>query len=208
MAAADLLDCTPEQLIRDGERYIGPTEEPLVFEAVVAHAREMGFQLSAQGRWQVRPIEWDFEHGTGEPYFAYVFGAQIAEVEVNRRTGRTRVLRIWAAHDAGTILFPSGALGQMYGGIAQGLGFALMEGFRFEQGIPQALDFDRYRIPRATDVPEIEGTYIRTSHPQGPYGAKNLAEPVMIATAPAIANAFYQATGHRVRTLPLPNLVS
>jgi CO/xanthine dehydrogenase Mo-binding subunit len=208
MAAADLLACLPEQLVRDGERYIGPTEEPVGFEVVVAHAREMGFQLSAQGRWQIRPIEWDFERGTGEPYFAYVFGAQVAEVEVNRRTGRTRVLKIWAAHDAGTILFPSGALGQMYGGIAQGLGFALMEGFRFEQGIPQALDFDRYRIPRATDVPEIEGTYIRTSHPEGPYGAKNLAEPVMIATAPAIANAFYQATGHRVHTLPLPNLAS
>ena len=204
LAAADLLGCTPERLVRSGEQYIGPAEDPVGFERVVDHARAMGLHLSAEGRWQVRPIEWDFERGTGEPYFAYVFGAQVAEVEVNRATGRTRVVAIWAAHDAGTILYPKGALGQMYGGITQGLGYALMEDFRFADGVPQALDFDRYRIPRAMDVPDIEGTYIQTSHPDGPYGAKNLGEPVMIGTAPAIANAFAQATGQRVRSLPLP----
>jgi CO/xanthine dehydrogenase Mo-binding subunit len=204
LAAADLLGCTPLQLVRDGEHYIGPQEEPVAFEAVVDHARELGLQLSAQGRWQIRPIEWDFDHGTGEPYFTYVFGAQVAEVEVNQRTGKTRVLKIWAAHDAGTILYPKGALGQMYGGIAQGLGYALMEDFRYKDGVPQTLSLARYRVPRAMDVPEIEGTYIQTYEADGPYGAKNLAEPVMIATAPAIANAYYQATGHRVHGFPLP----
>lgn len=204
LAAADLLRCNPQQLIRDGETYVGPDETPVPFEDIVSHAREMGLQLSAQGRWQIRPIEWDFENGTGEPYFCYVFGAQVAEVEVNRRSGKTRVLKIWAAHDAGKILFPKGALGQMYGGIAQGLGFALMENFRFKDGMPQTLSFTKYRLPRATDVPEIEGTYIQTTEAAGPYGAKNLAEPVMIGTAPAIANAFAQATGIRVRSLPLP----
>ena len=206
LAAADLLRCDPRQLIRDGECYVGPDETPVSFEAVVGHAREMGLQLSAQGRWQIRPIEWNFETGTGEPYFCYVFGAQVAEVEVNRRTGRSRVRKIWAAHDAGKILFPKGALGQMYGGIAQGLGFALMENFRFKDGVPQTLSFKQYRLPRATDVPEIEGTYIQTAGAIGPYGAKNLAEPVMIGTAPAIANAFAQATGIRVRGFPLPRV--
>jgi CO/xanthine dehydrogenase Mo-binding subunit len=206
MAAADMLGCEPEQLVRDGERYVGPDEEPVSFGEVIDHARAMGFQLSAQGRWQVPEIEWHFESGTGVPYFGYVFGAQIAEVEVSRRTGRTRVLKMWAAHDAGQILYPQGALGQMYGGIAQGLGYALMEGFRYENGIPQAGDFDRYRIPRANDVPEIDGTYIVTHLPEGPYGAKNLAEPVMIGAAPAIGNAFAHATGIRVRSFPLPQL--
>ena len=206
LAAADHLRCDPRQLIRDGESYVGPNETPVPFETIVDHAREMGLQLSAQGRWQIRPIEWDFETGTGEPYFCYVFGAQVAEVEVSRRTGRTRVLKIWAAHDAGKILFPKGALGQMYGGIAQGLGFALMENFRFKDGVPQTLSFTQYRLPRATDVPEIEGTYIQTAGAIGPYGAKNLAEPVMIGTAPAIANAFAQATGIRVRGFPLPRV--
>ncbi|MGC9467743.1 MAG: xanthine dehydrogenase family protein molybdopterin-binding subunit [Anaerolineae bacterium] len=206
LAAADLLGCGPEQLVHEGERTIGPDEVPISFDAVVAHARVMGLQLSAQGRWEVPAIKWDFATGTGKPYFAYVFGAQVAEVEVNQRTGRTQVLKIWAAHDAGTVLYPKGALGQMYGGIAQGLGYALMEAFRFEKGVPQALDYDRYRIPRAMDVPEVEGTYIETSLPEGPFGAKNLAEPVMVGAAPAIANAFYQATGHRIRSFPLPRL--
>jgi len=203
LAAADLLGCTREHLVRDGERFIGPDEEPVTFDDVVDHAQALGLQLSAQGRWQIPHIEWDFEHGMGIPYATYVFGAQVAEVEVDLHSGRTRVQKIWAAHDAGTILFPKGALGQMYGGIAQGLGYALMEGFAFENGIPQALDFDRYRIPRATDVPEIEGTYIQTVYPHGPYGAKNLAEPVMVGTAPAIANAYSQAIGRRVRSFPL-----
>jgi len=203
LAAADLLQCPPERLVRAGECFIGLAEEPASFEQVVDHARAMGFQLSAQAYWQTPTIHWDMERGTGKPYFTYVFGAQVAEVEVNRRSGRTRVLKIWAAHDGGTILYPQGALGQMYGGIAQGLGYALMEHFRFEDGIPQTLGFTRYRIPRAQDVPEIEGTFIETQHPLGPFGAKNLAEPVMVGAAPAIANAFRQATGLRVWRLPL-----
>ena len=114
-AAADALHCMPKQLVRDGEHFIGPDEVPVTFERVVDHARAMGLQLSTEGRWQIRPIVWDFQKGTGEPYFAYVFGALVAEVEVTMRTGKPTVTAIWAAHDAGRILYPAGALGQLYG---------------------------------------------------------------------------------------------
>jgi CO/xanthine dehydrogenase Mo-binding subunit len=203
-AAADRLDCDVERLIRHGEAYVGPDEVPLAFDAVVAHARTMGMQLSTSGRWQVNDVVWDFERGTGKPYFCYVFGAQVAEVAVNTRTGRVRVTGLWAAHDAGTILFPQGALGQFYGGITQGLGYALTEAFTYERGVPQATQFTRYRIPRATDVPEIEAAFIETELREGPFGAKNLAEPVMAGTAPAVANAVFHATGVRTRSLPIP----
>lgn len=203
LAAADALQCAPEQILREGETFIGPSEEPLTFEQVVNHARVMGFQLSVAARWQMPEIHWDFETGTGKPYFGYVFGAQIAEVEVNIKTGRVRVTGIWAAHDGGKILYPRGAIGQMYGAIAMGLGFALMEGYRFENALPQTTNLSTYRIPRATDVPEIEGTFIQTQQGLGPFGAKNLAEPVMVGTAPAIANAVFQATGIRVRQFPI-----
>jgi CO/xanthine dehydrogenase Mo-binding subunit len=203
LAAADALRCAPEQLVRDGERYIGPSEEPMTFEDVVDHAFAMGFQLSAQGHWEIPTIHWDFETGTGVPYFCYTFGAQVAEVEVTPSTGDVTVTHIWSAHDAGKIIFPKGAKGQMLGGIAQGLGYGLLEGFEYKDGYPQQHNFGRYRIPKATDMPEIETTYIETYLPEGPFGAKNLAEPVMIATAPAIANAVYHATGTRVRRLPI-----
>ncbi len=203
LAAADMCGCAPAQIVRSGESYIGPDEEPHTFEEIVDHARWLGFQLATEARWQIPSIEWDFERGTGEPYFAYVFGAQVAEVEVNRRTGRAKVTGIWAAHDAGTILFPNGARGQMYGAIAQGLGFALLENFNYEQGIPQKTSLRTYRVPRAMDLPEIEGTFIQTTLNEGPFGAKNMAEPLMVGTAPAIANAVFHATGVRVRRLPI-----
>jgi CO/xanthine dehydrogenase Mo-binding subunit len=91
----------------------------------------------------------------------------------------------------------------MLGGITQGIGYALMEGFAYQDGYPQQHNFDHYRIPRAIDVPEIETTYIETKLASGPLGAKNLAEPVMIATTPAIANAVFHATGVRVRDFPI-----
>ncbi len=203
LAAADALQCAPEQLVRNGERYIGPSEEPMTFEQVVDHAFAMGFQLSAQGHWEIPTIHWDFETGTGVPYFCYTFGAQVVEVEVTPSTGDVTVTHIWSAHDAGQIIFPKGATGQMLGGIAQGLGYGLLEGFEYQGGYPQQHNFGRYRIPKATDMPEIETTYIETYLPEGPFGAKNLAEPVMIATAPAIANAVFHATGKRVHRLPI-----
>jgi len=202
-AAADALRCTPEQLVRDGENFVGPDEEPLTFEAVTAHARAMGLPLSVEGLWEIRPIHWDFETGTGEPYFCYVFGALVAEVEVNTRSGKTAVTGLWAAHDAGRILYPAGALGQLYGGVVQGLGYALTEHFRYENAIPQTLELNTYRIPRAIDAPDIDAAYIQTTLREGPFGAKNLAEPVMVGAAPAIANAFFQATGKRVRAFPV-----
>lgn len=203
LAAAKTLHCLPDQIVRDGERFIGPSEEPLTFEAVVDAARAQGLQLSVAGRWQIPTIEWDFEQGRGKPYFCYVFGAQVAEVEVTLRTGKVRVVNLWAAHDAGKILYPKGALGQLCGGITQGLGYGLMEGFLYQDGIPQSLNLTSYRIPRAVDVPEIEATFIETTLHEGPFGAKNMAEPVMVGTAPALANAVFHATGVRVHTLPV-----
>jgi CO/xanthine dehydrogenase Mo-binding subunit len=202
-AAASVLGCAPAQVARHGEVYVSPDEDEVAFEEAVDRAREMGLLLSVQGKWSMPHIEWHVETGTGTPYYCYTFGAQVAEVEVDTRIGQARVLKVWAAHDGGTIVFPQGAYGQMYGGIAQGLGYGLLEEMAYHQGYPQALNYDEYLIPTSLDVPEIEATYIESDFPEGPYGAKNLAEPVLVATAPAIANAVFHATGVRHHTLPL-----
>ena len=201
-AAADLLGCQDVQIVRHGERYIGPNEEPASFEQVVDHARQMGLTLSTRGRWNMPEIHWSFEQGQGKPYFAYHFGAQVAEVSVDTGTGQVEVVGIWAAHNTGKIIFPQGALGQLYGGITQGLGYALMERVDFDKGYIQATNFDEYLIPTAMDVPEIIGTFVEKPFAHGPFGAKNLGEPGMVPAAPAILNAIFHATGRRIRHLP------
>ncbi|HEX9013321.1 MAG TPA: molybdopterin cofactor-binding domain-containing protein, partial [Anaerolineaceae bacterium] len=201
-AAADLLGCPAAQVRRLGEQYMGPSEEPTPFEEVAAHARRMGLTLSSQARWGVPEIHWSFESGQGRPYFAYHFGAQVAEVAVDTGTGKVEVTGVWAAHNTGTVLFPQGIAGQLYGGVAMGLGYALLERVDFDQGYLQATNYDEYLIPTAVDVPEISCTFVEKPFPAGPYGAKNIGEPGMVPTAPAILNAIAHSTGRRIRDLP------
>ena len=134
---------------------------------------------------------------------AYPFVAQVAEVEVNLRTGAIKVLSFWAAHDLGKTINPIMAEGQVHGAIAQGIGFALMEEIPLRDGKPIYNTFKDYKVPRATDMPPIEAIFIESKDPSGPYGAKGLAEPALTPVAPAIANAVFHATGLRLNTLPL-----
>lgn len=201
-AAADLFHCQIVEVLRDGENYIGPNEEPAGFNQVVDHARRMGLVLSTEGRWNAPENHWSFESGSGKPYFAYHFGAQVAEVQVDTDTGKVEVTGFWAAHNTGTVIFPQGALGQLFGGITQGLGYALMERVDFDSGYIQATNFDEYLIPTAMDVPDIVGSFIEKPFADGPYGAKNIGEPGLVPAAPAIINAIYHATGRRIKNLP------
>jgi CO/xanthine dehydrogenase Mo-binding subunit len=201
-AAADLLGCQKFEVVRHGEYYIGPQEEPVGFEQVVGHARKMGLALTSRGRWNSPENHWSPEDGTGKPYFAYHYGAQVAEVLVDTGTGKVDVTGYWAVHNTGTVIFPQGALGQLYGGITQGLGYALMERVDYDQGYIQATNFDEYLIPTALDVPDIVGAFVEKPFAAGPYGAKNIGEPGLVPAAPAILNAITQACGRRVRSLP------
>ncbi len=163
-AAADLLGCELYQLVRSGENYIGPQEEPVRWERVVDHAREIGLVLSANGRWTAPHIEWDHHTGRGVPYFAYHFAAQVAEVEVDMGTGKVAVTGFWAAHDPGKVIFPQGACGQVYGGVAQGLGYAIMERIEYAGGYIQQTNFDEYLIPTALDMPEIQVDFVEAEY--------------------------------------------
>ncbi len=202
MAAANLLKCSIHQLVRVDECYVGPSEEPVSWEKVVDHAHRMGLTPSAHGKWTAPHIHWDSKTGRGVAYIAYHFGAHVAEVEVDTRTGKTNVVGFWASHDLGTTIFPQGAVGQVYGGVAQGLGYALMEEARFVDGYLQATNYDTYLIPTAKDVPDITCILLEEPYSRGPFGAKNVAEPALVPVAPAICNAIAHATGRRVRDLP------
>jgi aldehyde oxidoreductase len=137
-------------------------------------------------------------NGQGIPYQTYAFGAQIAEVEVEPELGTVKVRRIVAAHDVGRAINPTQVEGQIHGGIAQGLGFALMEAY-----VPgRTENLHDYLIPTVGDMPEIECLLIEDPEPSGPFGAKGVGEPALVPTAPAILGAIHDAVGVRITTLP------
>ena len=145
----------------------------------------------------------DPETKVGNISCAYPFVAQIAEVAVNVRTGEVKLLSLTAAHDLGKTLNPLLAEGQVHGAVAQGIGFALMEEMIVQNGKVTNPNFKRYRVPRAKDIPPIQTIFVESDDPNGPYGAKGLAEPALTPVAPAIANAIHHATGIRLTELPM-----
>lgn len=137
--------------------------------------------------------------GQGIPYATYAFAAQMAEVEVDTELGTVKVLRIVAAHDVGKAINPTLVEGQIQGGVAQGLGLALMEEY-----LPgRTENLHDYLIPTVGDVPPIECILIEDREPLGPSGAKGVGEPGLVPTAPAILGAVHHATGVRATRVPL-----
>jgi aldehyde oxidoreductase len=137
-------------------------------------------------------------NGQGVPYAVYGFGAHLAEIEVDIELGTVRVLRVTAAHDVGRAINPTLIEGQIEGGVAQGLGMALMEEFFPGKGE----NLHDYLIPSAGDIPPVESILIEDPSPIGPFGAKGIGEQAVIPTAPAILNALHDAIGVRVRKIP------
>ena len=137
--------------------------------------------------------------GQGVPYATYGFAAQIAEVEVDVELGTVTLLHVHAAHDVGRAINPTQVEGQIHGGIAQGIGMALME--EYVNGRTDNLH--DYLIPTVGDVPPITVHLIEDPEPLGPWGAKGVGEPALVATAPAILNAIHAATGVRMREVPV-----
>lgn len=162
-----------------------------------------GYALSAEESYDPPTSKLD-ENGQGVPYAVYGYGAQLVELEVDRALGTVRLLKITAAHDVGRAINPMLVRGQIEGGIAQGIGMALMEEY-----LPgRTENLHDYLIPTFGDVPPIESLLIEVPDPEGPFGAKGLGEHVLIPTAPAILNAIRHATGANITRLPaLPHRV-
>ncbi len=162
-----------------------------------------GYVLHAEEYYDP-PIEPLDENGQGKPYAIYGYGAQLAEVEVDTKLGTVKVTNIVAAHDLGRVINPLLAEGQIEGGIAQGLGMALMEEY-----VPgRTANLHDYLIPTIGDMPPVHSILIEKTDPEGPMGAKGLGEHVLIPTAPAILNGIRHATGARLTKLPaLPHRV-
>jgi len=177
-------------LIREGE-----VRRQIALSALPCDAD--GYVFSAEATYDPPTTSLDAK-GQGKPYAVYGYGAQLVELEVDVTLGTVKLIKITAAHDVGRAINPLLAEGQIEGGIAQGIGLALMEEY-----VPgRTENLHDYLIPTIGDVPKIETILVEVPDPEGPFGAKGLGEHVLIPTAPAILNAIRHATGAELAKVP------
>ncbi|NLA75152.1 MAG: molybdopterin-dependent oxidoreductase [Deltaproteobacteria bacterium] len=160
--------------------------------------KKAGKSLRYEGIKKLKDGKWDPETGQGESNESIVHNMQMAEVEVNTETGEVRVLKMTTAVDAGPIINPQAAEGQLEGGMDQGIGYALRE--EYIHG--ETKDWKTFKFPTIKEMPEMELLFQETPRPNGALGATGIGEMTMISTAPSITNAIYNACGVRINHLP------
>jgi CO/xanthine dehydrogenase Mo-binding subunit len=138
------------------------------------------------------------------PHVKYIFAAQVARVEIDPELGTTTVTDLVAIHDLGKVINRLGAEGQIEGGVVMGIGYALYEDMRLKANGQWVDSFTEYLLPTSLEAPlHLEVQMLEYPEHDGPFGAKGLAEICLVPTAPAIANAVYDAVGVRVKDLPI-----
>lgn len=204
--AAPLLGVKPSQLeAADHKIFVkGFPQRNMHIGDVANHARVVSGQPPiGSGSFNPETLALDPETGQGKPFGTYVYATQIAEVDVDDETGEVEVVRIVASHDCGTAINPMLVEGQVEGGVAMGIGFALEEEMLFDaNGRHINPNLTNYIMPTSLDTPDIEVDIVDSYDPTGPFGAKGVGEPTLVPTAAAIANAIYDAVGVRITSLP------
>jgi CO/xanthine dehydrogenase Mo-binding subunit len=190
--------------IKDDRIFTADKQKDLPFgEAASFLINQRGIGLSAQGWFNPGIVNIDPETGTGNCYPSYLSGISLTEVLVDLYTGQVKVPRITMAYELGRAVNPDIVRGQIIGGYTQGLGYALSENFITEKGYVKTTSFGSYLMPGIADVPEFDLKLFEEDFHTGPYGAKGVGEVGVEMAAPGVANAVFNATGVRVRSLPL-----
>jgi CO/xanthine dehydrogenase Mo-binding subunit len=205
--AAERLEISESDLdIADGWIFVKGSSDigVTVAEACRAHLfRAGGDGIYERASYDAPTVMYDPETLYGNVAPAYSFAAQAVEVEVDTLTGVVRLIRSVVADDVGRALNPLAVEGQICGAVAQGVGWALFEQMRFEDGRLLTDDFRDYTMPVAEALPDLETVLVESIEPNGPLGAKGASETAIVPTAGAIANAVAQAVGARVQCLPI-----
>ncbi|MBI5964553.1 MAG: molybdopterin-dependent oxidoreductase [Chloroflexi bacterium] len=197
---AEKYDVRPEQIhFKDGIVHVNGTS--LTYAEIYKEMKASGKQPLVCYEYEAPKTQ---PLGTGgDMHFAFSFGVQAAEVEVNTLTGEVRVLKVIAANDVGMAVNPLGLQGQVEGGVMMGLGNCLTEEFIMDNGNVVTDHLARYRVPGIMLTPEIIAIIVEHPTAEGPYGAKGVGEICSIPTTPAITNAIYNAVGVRVDKTPV-----
>lgn len=206
-AAAEMLEANIEDLeIKEKRIYIKGSPEKGVSLAEVAKAcqfRKGGYPIIGKGAFDADTELPDRITGYGNQSPAYIFAAQVAELEADKETGLVKLTRITAAHDLGRTINPMNAKGQIEGALAQGIGFSLTEEILYQEGLTLNPSFSNYGIPTVFEMPAIEISLMEREESRGPFGAKGVGESALTPLASAITNAIYDAVGVRIKTLPI-----
>lgn len=202
--ASQMCEIPQERIdIRNNKVWIDGNDSGKTFFQVASYCYAHALKQSAISRADITMSPVDMETGQGNPFPDYVFGAHIADVEVDRKTGHIDVKRIIAVHDVGKIINPIALEGQIDGALSMGFGQTVMEEVVTKNGHLITPSLAEYTIPTSKDMPEIVFIPLETPSPKGPYGARGVAEAPVVGVAPAICNAIYHATGVRVTKLPI-----
>jgi aldehyde oxidoreductase len=196
LTLANACSCATIQF-EDGCVKVSESGQTRTFDLRELALDQYGYVITSEATYDPPTSPLD-ENGQGKPYAVFGFGAHMAEIEVDTELGTVRVLKVTAAHDVGRAINPTLIEGQIEGGVAQGLGMALMEEFFPGKGE----NLHDYLIPSAGDIPPVESILIEDPSPVGPFGAKGIGEQAVIPTAPAILNALHDAVGVRLRKTP------
>lgn len=180
--------------------YVG--SECISFEQAVKCCYGQGKTPAVIGSFVAPAVTWDEEKGCGEAYFTYVYASQAAEVEVDLLTGKVEVTKVVAAHDVGRAINPSSVEGQIYGGVAMAVGYALLEDLNVVESRIRHKNFDEYLLPTSLDIYEVVPILVENPDPSTAYGVKCIGEASNELAAAAIVSAIAQATGTRIRELP------
>ncbi len=195
------LDIVAEEVINKNDKSVIMSFDEAV---TLSYSFKYGRQIIGRGSYNPKTTPIDFRTGEGNVSGSYGFEAQIAEVEVNKKTGDVTILRLYDAHDIGKAINPQSVEGQIEGSLAMGLGYTFMENLTFDKkGRPGNGNFAHYRIPRSLGTPPMTSILIETDDPEGPFGAKGMGEASLLPTSAAIANAIYDAIGVRIKELPI-----
>lgn len=204
--AAELLGAQSDaalEFVDGGVRLARDPARSLSLRELVRAAGSRGVRPFHLGTFQAEVGEFDPRTGRGHTFPDYTYGTHAAEVEVDLETGMVEILRYVACHDVGRAIDPQRVAGQIQGGAVQGIGSALNEEVRYEEGSCGSTLFADYLIPTANDVPDIRSIILEIGKGKGPFGARGIGEPPIGPPSAAIASAIADAIGVRVNELPI-----
>lgn len=200
--AAEMLDCD-DAALEFADNRISAGDRSITMAELSQAAEHQSVLPYHHGTFEAETGKFDTETGQGRSFPDCTHGAHAVEVEVDEETGEVRILKYAAVHDVGRAIDMQRVEGQIQGAVAQGVGYALSEDIDVHEGVVASTLFADYLIPTAVDLPDIKAIGLELHLGKGPFGARGIGEPPIGPSAAALASAIQDATGIRLRRLPM-----